>query len=149
MKPQRIVKPDLPSMALLGSVNPTERERTRLLYEKAEVDKTARELKTKVAAARRAAFGCGRYMDAREYTGLERRLEELRQQSQTLQARVGDLTRQLKEENRARSESFLRLFHRVAQEQLDETVYQELVAETEDRLDGKDADDKPRGDDDV
>lgn len=105
------------------SPDPALRDRAALMQRKLAVDEEGRELKKRIAAASSAARVHGQYMDAGEFRKMERRLEEVRQESQALQTMLGEARDR---EKRARAASDERLFVEAARRLLDPETFSRI-----------------------
>ena len=83
---------------LRGSNIPLMRERGEVILRKQDVDARARALKGKIGKAKSAAFE-GRYLPPKEFRSMESELERLKQESQTLQTRLGEIREEEKRTN--------------------------------------------------
>jgi len=111
---------------LRGSDSPLLQDRSQALLRKADVDTEISETKLKLSAAKDNLRIRGKYMDTNEYRRLEKKFEILKQESQSLQTRLGELRDAQKKINIAATESRDSRFRRLAKEILDPEEYQDL-----------------------
>lgn len=78
-------------------------ERGEALRRKQAVEEEMRALKVQIGEAKSRAHTRGVYMDPTKFRKMERKLEELKQESQALQVRMTELRKREKEENVERS----------------------------------------------
>lgn len=128
------------TMAVLDrSGGPLAQNRAEAISKKHEVDERIREAKAWIGRAKSNSFARGTYEDPDRYRRKERELYELQQESLALQARLGELKKLEKAENRAaakdENERFVKAAYRVlSQEKLDlilDAVADDLDAEDE------------------
>lgn len=103
---------------LAGSSVPEIRERAELVRRKLEVDEQLAELKKKIGRAKAAAFERGEYLPAKEYRRLEGRQLALKNESQALQARLGELRREEARTAGVENDRFVHTFLRQAKRDL-------------------------------
>lgn len=117
-----------------GATSLVVESRIEALQRKNLVDEELRKLKTQLGRAKGTAFETGRYLPATQYRNLERRVEELKQESQALQTKISELRRQEHEELDAewkrtsalRRSSYAEKFLSVAKDILPEEVLQRI-----------------------
>lgn len=107
------------------SPEPAVRDHAELVQRKLAVDQEGRELKAKIAAAASNARVCGEYMNAGEFRSMERRLEEIRQESQALQTQIGE-ARDREKKARAREHDERQAFIEAAKRILDPETYERI-----------------------
>jgi len=123
------------AMALRSSPVPVVRDHATALFRKNEVDARIRELKDELERAKREFHRTGVSMEPRMFHEKHRNLGRLKQESQVLQTRLGELRRAEKAANikRARQEgnTLLDQFKKAAYHHLDRDVFMALVEEAE------------------
>jgi hypothetical protein len=93
---------------------------------KLEVDAGIRVLNEELSAARSTAFTTGVYMQRDVFREKDARLKELKQESQLLQVRMGELRRAERRENAKSSRSEAEAFKRAATRVLDRETYMKI-----------------------
>jgi hypothetical protein len=126
---------------LRNSANAAVRDRAEAVARKLEVDTRIRTLKDTIARARSDAASMGRYMDPQSFRKLERELSALKDDSQALQTRLGELRRQEAASNQARWVAELRAFRSAAHRILPADLFAAVESAAIDELDGVDDDD--------
>lgn len=109
-----------------ASAVPASRDRAAALEQKLAIDQEIRALKAELGRAKAQAFTTGRYMPVDEYRAKERRLTELKEQSQALQVQIGKLRRAESDANAAQYRTYSEKFMRAAHEILTEDVLQRV-----------------------
>jgi hypothetical protein len=115
------------------SNNPIERSRAQLVQEKTDVDNELRSVKTKIGEARSNASSRGVYLPPADFRRLEKRLDALKNRSLAIQAELGQLRAQRRQENVAANASSDRLFREVAHECLSPEQFMQIVHEADRR----------------
>jgi hypothetical protein len=115
-----------------GAADPDVRERGEFLQRKQQVDEALASARTRLSAAKAAAWTSGTRMDPAAFRALEEEVRRLGLESQALQTRLGELRRAEKERNReasrAENERFARRFQAAARAVLEPEVYEQLLA---------------------
>lgn len=124
---------------LRGSAVAEVRERAEAITRKQLVDEEIASLKGQLKAARTKAATRGEYMDPERFRRLERRLEDLKLESQAIQARLGELKQAEKESNRKLAHAENERFREAAKRLLDRATFEEIRAAAQ-------ADDEDEGD---
>jgi hypothetical protein len=127
-----------------GAADPDVRERGELIDRKQHVDEALAAAKTKLGAAKNAAWTSGTRMEPAAFRALEEEVRRLGNESQALQTRLGELRRAEKDRNREASrvenERFARRFQAAARAMLDPEVYERLLAAAATEAEGEDED---------
>ena len=114
----------------LGSESLAAKSRAEALAKKNEVDEQIRALKAEIGEARSRAFTQGKYLPVGVYRDKEKRLQKLKDESQALQARIGELRKAEKQEceaeNRERDRVYAEEFMKIAHDLLSEDVLQRI-----------------------
>ena len=90
------------------------------------MDEIIRALKAEIAEARSKAFTSGQYMPPGVYRAKERRLKDLKDESQALQTRIGELRRAEAAERDVEHRVYAERFVKVAEEILPEGLLQRI-----------------------
>lgn len=110
-------------------------ERGEALRRKHEVEEELRALKVQIGEAKSRAHTRGVFMEPAKFRKMERKLEELKQESQALQVRMTELRKQEKAENieRSKGEQSARVanFVEAARRVLDRETYQDIWDEVD------------------
>jgi len=116
---------------LRGASHADVRERSVLLLHKQNVDGQIRDLKEWIGNAKARVVSHGEYEDPHRFRQKEASLEELKQESQAIQSRLGELRKIEKARNIADGESRLERFKRKARELLDEEMFLRIENEAD------------------
>lgn len=111
-----------------GSPSDAIREHAGLTARKLEVDREIGKLKTKIAEAKSKAFTSGQYMDPTAFRRMESKLEALKNESQAIQVRFGEMRVLRKQINIAKHEATGERFINAAREFLDEDEFEAIMA---------------------
>lgn len=112
---------------LKGSAVAEVRERAEAITRKQLVDEEIARLKGQIKEARSKAHTRGVYMDPDRFRRMERRLEELKLESQAIQARLGELKQAEKEANKKLRREETERFVAAARRLLDAETFEEIL----------------------
>lgn len=117
----------------LGCESLAARSRAESLARKNEVDENIRVLKAELNEAKSRAFTSGQYLPVRTYRTKEKRLQVLKDESQALQTRIGELREAerrecgfLNAEHRKERRAYAEEFMKVARDLLPEAALQRI-----------------------
>jgi hypothetical protein len=123
------------AVALKGALYPEIRDRAEAMAKKQSVDAELRELKEKLAAAKRNARVNQVYLSLEEMERLTGRIAELQKESLALQAKMGELRKveaqRNREEHQTTAERFMHVAFRVHGEDVCNRLLEEAEAEAE------------------
>lgn len=107
------------------------RDRAEAIDRKTVIDQEIRVLKAELVQAKSIAYTTGHYMPVSQYHAKEQRLVDLKEQSQALQVRIGELREAEKQAGAERHRGYSERFMRVAHEVLSEDVLAQIHLKTE------------------
>jgi len=118
----------LKNQIMLGSIDPSERDRAVLVSRKNAIDAELRGVKDIIAQAKHKFALTKERMPADEYAALEKRRAELSSASQAIQEQITLLNREARDEHVRRHDARNDLFVREARKHLGEERFQEIWA---------------------
>lgn len=122
---------------LRGSAAAEVKERGEAIVRKHQIDEQIRDLKAKIGKAKSVAATSGKFLTVSAFRGMEQQLETLKQESQAIQVRLGELRKAEKDANRRIGKSEDQRFREAARRMLDAETFEELTAIASE--DGEDA----------
>lgn len=126
-------KLDMATQVAIGkqSVSTTVRGHSEALGEKLKIDQEIRDLKVELGNIRSNSWATGRYIDPSVYRSKEKRLEDLKLESQALQNRMGELKKAERQRNIEANSGKLGRFKAVAKKVLPPETFNLILAQAE------------------